>query len=314
MYENMNKTEKKGSISIVIPTYHRLTYLQIAIESCLSQSLLPVKIIIGDDSNDNLTEEWVKNFKTDTEVLIEYIHNRPSLKQGANVDMLIERVDTECLLLLHDDDCLLPNALTDLYKVFEQNPSTDIAFGKQYIMDKNGNVKIRQSEQLNAYFSRTEDSQGAIANGLSVLFKQQLPSNSFLIKSALAQRIRYGEKEKAGNGVDFHFCYKLALDNAQFHYIDTFVSCYRDSPDGISKTTNSGYHAFNLLSRIEIGDNKDINDLKNSALQKKAPIAIMQANKMKLKKEAWRIFFSSHHRAKIFSLGGLNRFATLIFK
>ncbi len=300
-------------VSVIIPTYNRLDFLKIALESCLQQSVLPHKIIIGDDSSDNETEDWIKAFKTELPIEIKYTHNRPSLKQAANVEMLIQEVDTDYLLLLHDDDFLLQNALKDLLHTIERNPDVDVAFGKQYLVNIEGKIDEAGSASLNNMFCRTQDEEGVIRNSLSVIFRQQLPSNSFLVRTSLAKSLHYGEKEKAGNGVDFHFCYKLGLSGAIFAYKNVFVSCYRDSPDGISKYSDSGYYAFKLISEISTIHDREIDVMKQKCLKRLAPIAIIQAINHDKKKEARTIYFSKYHRKEILSFGGIKRGLKLIF-
>ncbi len=120
-------------ISVCIPTFNRLKTVKEAVASCLNQSLLPDEIVIGDDSKSDETENWINEMQKDTVVKIRYYHNRPSLKQAGNVNQLFNYVKGELLVLLHDDDLLMPEAIQHLQSCFLQNPEIDAAFGKQYL-------------------------------------------------------------------------------------------------------------------------------------------------------------------------------------
>ncbi|WP_405325925.1 glycosyltransferase family 2 protein [Leeuwenhoekiella sp. LLG6367-2.1] len=299
------------SITVIIPTFNRLEYLKITLNSCYSQSLLPDAIIVSDDSKDDVTENWILNEKLNSSVPLKYIHNKPALGQGENVDSLIRAVDTDLLLLIHDDDYLLTDALEDLNSILKENSKTDVVFGKQYLINQNGVINKSGTEKLNKTFSRDESYEGKDLNPYSVLLRQQLPSNSFLIKTELAKKIGYGKKEFGGNGVDFHFCYKLAINEVNFKFVNRFISYYRDSADGVSKTTDSAFYAFQLVEKLNF-DAEFLNTLRNDFLKYKAAIAITQALNNGLKKEALSIYFSRYHRREILTLGGLKRLQKLV--
>lgn len=300
------------SVSIVIPTYNRLDYLKIALESCLKQTVQPNKIIIGDDSSNDDTEEWIKVFKQKQPVEIEYLHNRPSLRQAGNVEMLMQRAETDYLLLLHDDDFLLQNALEDLLQLMSDNPEVDVAFGKQYIVDQNGVVNEKGSAYLNQSYLRTSTYSNKILNPLHVALNQQLPSNSFLLRTSLAKGVHYNFEKEAGDAIDFMFCLNLAKANARFMYADKFISAYRHSTDSVSTNGSVAYDAFKLVEKLDI-PGIDNQELQKEFLCKKAPGAVVEALKKKNRKDALRIYFSEYHRKKVLTLGGIKRGVMVLF-
>lgn len=299
------------SITIVIPTYNRLAYLKIALNSCLNQTFLPEEIIVGDDSPNSETQLWLEENRSNWPVKLTYQHNMPGLGQAGNVEQLIQSVKTKYILLLHDDDALMPSALENLFAVFSRNQELDVVFGKQYVMDSAGKRDDQASEEINSFFGRDSSYSDRELNSMEVLLRQQLPSNSFLMKSSLAQDVHYGEKQYAGNGVDFHFCLKLCIKKARFYLVDQYVSCYRVSPDAISKYSDSGYYAYELVSGLELEDD-NLRSLQEEFLKNKAPMAILQALNKGLKGKAWQIYFSKHHKNRIISLGGIRRALKII--
>lgn len=300
-----------NQITIIIPTYNRLAYLKEAIESCISQTLLPIEIIIGDDSSNGDTEQWIKKYISPN-IKISYYHHQPSLKQADNVEFLIQQVKTEWMLLLHDDDALLPNALEDLYKVIDSHKNRDVVFGKQLIMDDKGKVDENASNQLNLNYKRTANYHLKNLNSLEVALTQQLPSNSFLMKTDLAKMIHYNHKEKAGDAVDFYFCLLLAHQNVNFVFTDTFVSKYRITENSVSTNSNAGYFSFKLVEQFKTKNEYEKN-LQFVFLKNRAPMAIMEALKMNDKKFAKEIFWSQYHKDKIWSLGGVKRALKIYF-
>lgn len=145
-----------NTITVIIPTYNRLSYLKEALLSCLNQSLLPEEIIIGDDSTNDETEKWIKSV-FNPRVKISYFHHYPSLKQADNVEFLIQQVKTEYMLLLHDDDSLLEDSLEKLVAVKEKYSQADVVFGKQYVIDSFGIVDTVASVNINKLFNRIKE-------------------------------------------------------------------------------------------------------------------------------------------------------------
>ncbi|GAL84053.1 family 2 glycosyl transferase [Sporocytophaga myxococcoides] len=278
----------------------------------MKQTVLPNKIIIGDDSPNDETEEWIKIFKQKQTVEIEYIHNRPSLKQAANVEMLMQRVETDYLLLLHDDDYLLQNALEDLLQLMFENPEIDVAFGKQYIVDQNGVINEKGSVFLNQSYLRSSSYENKILNPLHVALNQQLPSNSFLLRTSLAKEVHYDFEVEAGDAIDFMFCLNLAKANARFRYADKFISAYRHSANSVSTNGTVAYDAYKLVEQLSI-PGIDNQQLQKEFLCKKAPGAVVEALKKKNRKDALRIYFSEYHRNKILTFGGIKRGIMVLF-
>lgn len=298
-------------ISICIPTYNRPELLMEALNSCLNQTLKPFEIIIGDDSKDNETQEAIrilKESKKDKE-LVRYFKNPVSLGQAANVNSLIKRVRGDKMVLLHDDDLLLPWALSVMATAFEEDPALGAVYGKQYIIDHEGKVDMNHSEQNNRYFFRSSQYVDQPLSSLESSVVQQFPNDSYMVDSELAKQVKYRKKEIIGNAGDFDFGIRLAQSGARFRYIDEYLSKYRVTPFSVARDgTDSGFRAFKIISNSGVSQD---NDYVNMILKRKAPTAITQAIASGRRKEAMKIYFSKWHRGSILSLGGVRRLLML---
>ncbi|MEB4800909.1 glycosyltransferase family 2 protein [Acinetobacter soli] len=301
-----------NAITIVIPTFNRLDLLKIALESCLNQTYLPFEIIIGDDSNNDETERWINGLNHQG-IKIRYYHHKPSLKQADNVEFIIQKVQTDWMLLLHDDDYLLPDALNDLFLTVSDINDLDVIFGKQYIINHSGEIDVKGSEKLNKFYRRTKQFELINLDPMEVALKQQLPSNSFLIKTDLAKTTHYNFKEIAGDAIDFYFCLLLAIKNSKFIFIDKYISCYRITNNSISSNSNAGYYSYRIVESLKL-NNKKHEKYKNKFLYNMAPIAIRDAKKNIGIHEAKRIFFSKYNLRKPISFRVLVEFFKLYFK
>lgn len=300
-------------ISICIPTYNRPEFLKQAIYSSINQSFPPVEILIGDDSINNESKILVEKIQKKTEINIRYFKNSPSLGQADNVNSLINKVIGEKLILLHDDDLLMEDALQNMKACFEIYPEIDAVYGKQYIIDEDGIIDQCQTDNLNKYFFRTDFYEKIRLSSIEAGVVQQFPNDGYLIDSAIAQKVGYRRKEDIGNAGDFDFGFRLGRDGYKFHFLNEFTAKYRMTTSSVARNgTDSGYQSFKIISEYLSNEKILYSKTIIEIMKRKAPIAIMQAIKKGKKKEALRIYFGKHHRNRILSLGGARRFLHLL--
>src|SRR5438309_2349605 len=115
-------------ISICIPTCDRPGLLKDAVLSCYAQTYRPLEIIVGDDSRDNRVDSFLGGIATDATIELRYHRNQPPLGQADNVNDLFGRAQGERIVLLHDDDLLLPDAVENLADCWSSYPQLTAAF------------------------------------------------------------------------------------------------------------------------------------------------------------------------------------------
>ncbi|HHL0974608.1 TPA: glycosyltransferase family 2 protein [Bacillus cereus] len=125
-------------VSILIPTYNRPHYFQLALKSALAQTYPNIEIIIGDDSTDNLTEELVRQSYLPMYKNIIYIRNSPSLGQFQNDLLLFERATGDYINYLMDDDLLHPDKIQQMMSFFFTDTNLSIVTSYRNLIDENG--------------------------------------------------------------------------------------------------------------------------------------------------------------------------------
>lgn len=293
------------TVSIIIPTFNRPAFLKEAVESCLSQTCLPDEILIGDDSNDDVNKELITILQNSSPVPISYFRHAKSLKQAGNVNFLFNKVKTDFLILLHDDDLLSRDAIGNFQAALLDYPQADAIFGKQYLIDATGLIDSKESENLNIVFYRTKKYSGNVLTPLEAGMVQQFPNDGYILKTLIAQKVLYNEKIK--DACDFEFGLRLGLSGISMIFIDKYTSSYRISNNSIAseKANDAAYEAYKLVSQLEVEAKSK--QLKAIWLKSKAPVALAQACSLNYVNEAFRIYLSKWHRGKILTLGGINR-------
>lgn len=297
-------------ISVLIPTYNRPELLYEAVKSVWEQTVLPNEIIIGDDSTDNLTSKLVNELLVqESPVPIYYFHHQPSLKQTKNVDFLIKQVSCSSLLLLHDDDLLLPRCLELLMKPLMNFPEVVASFGNQYLINGVGKIIDGSDRKLNELYYRSPEREGFV-NGQWAATVQMFPNNAFLMRSDIAKEVGYDDNGRAGDAVDFYFGFRVG-HHRQFYWINELTSKYRISPQSIS--TSGSVEFMSCIVRILM---QDLSPEKLQSFEVKKKIkelmnpAISEAIRAGDKKTAVSWMFSSYYN--LFTLKGFKRILMLV--
>ena len=105
-------------ISVIIPTYNRVGYLQRCIESVINQTSPPKEIIVVDDGSSDKTPELLYQYKDKICIL--------TLKQNYGVSTArnigINHSTGDWIMLLDSDDEWLPNKISSQIKFLNQYP------------------------------------------------------------------------------------------------------------------------------------------------------------------------------------------------
>jgi glycosyltransferase involved in cell wall biosynthesis len=227
-------------ISICIPAYNRPLMLSEALESCAIQDYTPLEIVVGDDSTNAESEAVVAKYRSMRDWIISYRRNVPSLGQNDNVNEIFDRATGDRLILLHDDDRLLPGAVTALASAWDGRPNLQVAFGRQAIISGTGVRDEEQTLRLNQEFGRTGPSR-ILTDAIVAALLQQFPNDAYMIRRQLATTVRYRRKAEIGNHCDVDFGLRVCADltNDAVYYVDQLVAEYRRHNQSISDSADN---------------------------------------------------------------------------
>jgi len=283
------------TISVCIPTCNRPALLKEALESVLNQTLLPLEIIVGDDSRDDSCEAVVAAISGAGRVPIIHKRNSPPLGQAANANKLFESASGQNLVLLHDDDLLLPNALEDLSACWNDRPELTAAYGKQYLVSERGDIQDRASQDLNRDYFRGEEWAGSRLSAAAAGVLQQFPNDCYMVRSSAARAVKCRPREEVGNACDYDFGLRLGIASREFFFLDKFIAKYRMTAQSLSKssTDDAAMQAFSLLQQAAVPHQAVW--AKEFQLRRLAPAAISQLIREGRSREAVEIFFSKNY-------------------
>ena len=298
-------------LSICIPTCDRSELLADALASCLAQAYRPLEILIGDDSADDAAEHLLARLCVDAGVTVRYELNRPRLGQAGNVNRLFDLASGDRLLLLHDDDFLLPNGLDLLTDGLEAFPGAHCIYGKQGVAAPDGTVLPHRTETWNCRYLRIDDNAGPQRSCLVAGLWQQVPNCGYLINRDLARAVRYRPESVVGQCVDADFIIRVALVAASgaFVFIPHLVSVYRLTPDSIARSNTLNRRQdllFELVEGLAMKAEEE-EEARTVILERIAVGAALDAAMAGQRRSALRIIFSHRYVLPLFSRWTLYR-------
>jgi len=122
-------------LSVCHPTFNRIRYLPVAIESVLAQEFRDYELLIVDDASTEHTEEVVRGFRDSR---INFVRNPKNLGLVGNWNRCLELARGDYAMIFHDDDVMLPGLLRREVEVLDSNPGVVLVHAASQAIDANG--------------------------------------------------------------------------------------------------------------------------------------------------------------------------------
>lgn len=174
-------------ISVIIPTYNRVHYLQEAIESVLRQTYKDFEIIIVDDASTDNTKEIVLSYGDRVRYVCQDNKERAAARNNG-----IIHAKGGYIAFLDSDDIWLPNHLQVCLHTLNSSQDAGLAFSGSCIIDENG--KIISKVKLCSF-------NGFVLNNIVSKFSSGgCNASSCLIKKEIFNRVGYFNEDRALSG------------------------------------------------------------------------------------------------------------------
>lgn len=279
----------KPLVTIGIPAFNRSTYLSEALASCAKQTYKHIEVIVSDDSNDE--EEQTKNNNLVKQYNYLYVYNKVPLRQANNVNQLFDIAKGKYFILLHDDDLLEPEAISNMVDVVVQAPHVVLVYGCNIIIDPDGTINTDKTFAVNKSYGKDGSHFGPVHPGWAALV-QQVPPNGYLIRTEVARLVRMNPQMK--NSCDLDFCVRLALrsENGAFVCLAENTSRYRTGHESISSRFLDLNHNFEIYQQNKFPI--EFTELWKWKLKSLAPWNFRVLARCGERKRALSIYFSPH--------------------
>ncbi len=268
-----------------------------ALDSCFAQTYSDYEIVIGDDSKTNESQLLVEKIQGEHPGKIRYFRNIPSLGQASNVNFLFKNANGYRLVLLHDDDLLLPNALQDLSDCWTHAPSLTAAFGRQYMVSMDGKILPEDTEWFDKHFRRSGKNAGLVSNPIVAGIVQMFPNDGYMVVTEQARAVGYRPFHEVGEACDFDFGLRLCSETSKIWFHNEYTSAYRFSDDAITKTAITAPFIYKFLKETKVST-KEAEEELHKSFKVFAPNAAAGYARMGQGWNALRVLLSSDYSFK----------------
>ena len=153
-------------VSVIIPTFNRPKYFELALGSALAQTYRNIEIVVSDNSTENDTEILIQKYLAKFSNVKYFRHKNFSADDNWNFCRHYNNPDAEFVNWLMDDDLFFPEKIEHMVEVCINNPGVSLVTSYRDFIDKDN--KIRQVHSK--FFNDTGLMEGKKAGRLLVIF------------------------------------------------------------------------------------------------------------------------------------------------
>jgi glycosyltransferase involved in cell wall biosynthesis len=260
------RMQATGSIAVTvgIPTYSRLNYLRESAASALAQAHPGFEVLISQNPHpdqairDEIAKYCEELAASDSRVRYQLLPM--DVGPPANFNAIADAARGKYLMMIGDDDRLLPNAIQTLTSSL--GPKTVLAFGRRYVIDSKGERLETYSSGLDrahsapAVVTQTQPGgfgpppAGRLINPELWAWQQAMATETSLIRTDAFRRLRFRESVDIP---DMEFFIMLAREGEEFIFTPEYVTEIRVHGDS---TTGKGFVNYrelvDLLALLEV--------------------------------------------------------------
>lgn len=184
----------RSMVSVIIPSYNRIKYIEDAIASIEEQSYRDYEIIVVDDGSTDGSFELLEGFSKSGRISLYSHANNQNRGQSASINLGIMHATGSFVAVLDSDDYFAPDKLARQVSFLEKNHNVGMVYGQGHAVDANGTFLFKVPDD-----SHTESSD---PNNLLLDCYLALPGGSLIRRSVFEKVGMFEESFRAGQDHD----------------------------------------------------------------------------------------------------------------
>jgi glycosyltransferase involved in cell wall biosynthesis len=213
--------EQSIKVSVIIPAYNRVSYLDQTIRSVLQQTYTNIELIVVDDGSTDGSYEKVKAYGEKLTLLTH--ENRKNKGQSAAINLGMKKVTGKYIAILDSDDYWELDKISIQVDFLEKNPDVGLLYS-------NGNAVNANGEKLYPIYDE-EHIEPNDPNAVLLDCYIALPVNSLVRKQVYDVVGEFNETYRAAQ--DHDMLIRIA-EVTKLAYLPNFLWYYRRHGDSIS--------------------------------------------------------------------------------
>jgi glycosyltransferase involved in cell wall biosynthesis len=227
--------ENIKKISVILPIYNGIKYLQLSVESVLSQNFTDFDFLICDDCS---TDESFKYLQTLTDNRIKLFRNEQNKGLFPTLNYLLKQTKSELVHLWAQDDIMYPDCLAETIKFHLKFPNVSFSFSRWHTINDKGKITGKVFECNDHTITpeghaKSSILYGSIAGNIA---------NVTIVKKEI-ERVGYFDDTMKYSG-DFDMWYKLSKNNP-VGISEKYLIKLRNHSQQLSRNINASYYRLN---------------------------------------------------------------------
>mgnify|MGYP001594086182 CR=1 FL=1 len=255
----------KKLVTVAIPTYNREGYIKESINSVLNQTHKNLELLVVDNHSEDNTQKVIDGIH---DRRIRYVRNKKNIGILSNWNKCISLAKSKYLVILGDDDILLPTFVEESLRVHGRY-NLGFSFTHCNKVDENGKFLMRWGYNFpppgflrgDKYLELIIKSGACLTNSTTVMLNKDI-----------FKEVGKFEAKYSSNTFDFNMWIKIA-DKFNLYFIDKVLAHYRIHKDQVSEI----HWRRKMIHTGKIGTYLEIFDAIARLLQRKS----YYANKIK---------------------------------
>ena len=209
--------------SILIPTFNRRKYLEKTLETILDQNYTNYELIVSDSGSSDDTWEYLK--KLDYPHL-KIIKPEKKLSEVENFEFIINQAKGEWIVLIGDDDGVLPEFFTNIDDIIKKHPDAEAISSRsgyyyhENIQDLYGN-RVISFNYISRKISKINSNKSLFFCLLGIYTRADVPMlyTSGIIKKSLVDKIKKKGQNKFFHSIIEDYYSMVAILNETKFYV-----------------------------------------------------------------------------------------------
>jgi len=226
-------------LTIAVATYNRANYLKEQLDSILQQTYTDFYVIVYDNCSEDNTADVVKPYLSDQR----FTYHRHDTVIN-NFNYALENCNTDYLLIVHDDDIMLPDMVKEEISILDSYDDVSIVWTNMNYISADGKTIINPS-----IISNYMDNKDCFINSrefIHILINKVnvIVCPTIMFRMSVIRTYNFRFRSDIGGGADCFLWLELNQINYKFFYIDRALYNYRRH-----ESQDSGHSSF-LISRL----------------------------------------------------------------
>lgn len=220
-------------ISIITPSFNQARYLETTIESVLTQDYPRIEYILIDGASTDASVDIIKKYGSK----LAYWVSEKDSGQAEAINKGLVRAKGDIIAWLNSDDYYLPNTVSRVVQVFEENPAVIMVYGNMLAVDERGRtINFLKYKQL----SLEDLICFQIIGQPSVFFRRAVLEQLGLLDSSFHFLL------------DHHLWIRIAQQGKVLHVPQTWSAArYHADAKNRAKAAEFGREAFRILEWVK---------------------------------------------------------------